>query len=417
MQRPIYPVLLCAILVTGVFVATGHLTLGGSKDAATPVDREARVAGATPRAAEAEDPAGAGVEPRVVRRRPTDGDRVATTARLFGTLFDALGFDLADAAVTCGPVATRSDREGAFAIDAPTAGAAALRFAAPGHRPRVLHAFAAGGPLFAALEPRAPWDEEAPPAAPLDSAPLRGEGFVRDADGAPLADALVFALPSGAVARTDAGGRYEIDLPSTPCELVVHAPDAGLGFAVRSAPLAPSRASGRVPLPELRAAPAVAVRGTVRDARGEPQPNVPIQVVGSGFARTIATGKGGVFRLAGLLPGDYQLRTFAWRGALGAHRAVRLDARVTDCELHLRSAPPRRLRVVTPTGEPVAQAFVATTIDGLRREVARGDDDGWVRLRAGDPSADFEVRSGADLRPMRVLMPPDDADRIVVSQP
>lgn len=392
MRRPSYYVLLCAVLVLTTFSASGHLRIGAPNVARPTAPAGGKLAAPPPK---------------------------APTAQLTGSVLDTMGFLLAGAEVAAGAARTRTDADGRFAFDVPRTERLDVRLFANGHRACWLPVSPlAAEALVAALEPAAPWDlAEAVPAAST-APPLVGEGFVRGVDGRPLEGALVFVAETMAAARTDRAGRYEIALPPTVATLVVHHADGGVGdrgASARAEPFTAPRRSGRVPLPELAAGPALLLRGTVRDVAGQPQKGVPIQVVGNGVARTIATGDGGIYRLGGLLPGRHELRVFAFRGALGTVDHVDLQAPTTDRELQMRRPTERRLRIVTERGEPVPRAMLVTTVDGLRRDVVRSDDGGFVQVRAAEPAAAFDVRTGADYRPMRVLAAPDGEDHLVVA--
>jgi len=393
--------LLCSVLVLATFSASGHLHIG---------------------APNADDPAAKRAGgPTVVKLDPAR--REAAALRVTGSIVDTMGFLLAGAEVAAGPSRVRTDADGRFQIEVPRSPRTELSFAATGHRPAQLWLWPqAGEPVVAALEPQAPWDPPGPvvDAAAAPNVKLIGEGVARTSAGAPLAGALVVVAETMAMARTDDVGRFEIALPDGPATLIAHKPEGGegdRGFAGRAAPFTPPRAAGRVPLPDLVAGPAVVLRGTVRDGAGQPQKGVPLQIVGDGFARAIASGDGGAFHVAGLLPGDYQLRAAAFRGALGSSRTVSLQTTSTVCELQLRAVPERRLRIVTEGGDPVARAVVATTVDGLRREVVRSDDAGYVHIRSAGAEARFDVRTGADYRPMRVVAPPETDGRLIVALP
>jgi hypothetical protein len=271
--------------------------------------------------------------------------------------------------------------------------------------------------MFIALEPSAPWD------APLVDAPAAaaviGEGIVRSEDSKPVANALVIVAETGALARTDDTGRYSIALAPGQSTLIVQAPDSAIaanGLAGRSEPLPTPVGKALTPLQDLVVHPAGALRGTVRSHDGQPLRGVPLFLTGNGLHRSMATGDSGSFRIAGLAPGNYELRTSAFRGALGASVRVLLDRPVVDCELHLAAASEKRVQIVTESGNPVARAMVETRVAGLRCGVDRADDNGWVQVRAADHSAEYEVRNAEDFAPLRVVANAA-ADRIVVARP
>jgi hypothetical protein len=259
----------------------------------------------------------------------------------------------------------------------------------------------AGDPVVFALEPQAPWDP-APAVAPV-TAPsgFTGEGFVGDAAGKPVAGALVVVTETGACARTDDIGRYRIELPASgPATLLVHDPEGGNGL--RAEPKEFTRRKGLEPLSPLTAVRGALIRGTVRDASGQPLAGVPLLLRGQGLQRSFLTGTDGVFRMAGLLAGSYQLLACAWRGAVADVHKVQVDAAVVDCDLRLEAVAPRHLRVVDEAGKAVPRAFVATTFHGGRRGVAQADQEGRVDLPGPQQAeAGFEV-CAADHRTLTV---------------
>ena len=188
------------------------------------------------------------------------------------------------------------------------------------------------------------------------------------------------------------------------------------GLTGRSEPLATPVAKARTPIADLIVHPAGSLRGTVRAHDGQPLRGVPVFVTGNGMHRCVATGESGGFRIAGLAPGDYELRSSAFRGALGAVAHVLLDQPVVDCELHLPAPGEKRVQVVTEAGAPVARALVETRVAGLRCGVDRADGQGWVQVRAADPSAAYEVRDGEDYAQFRVVAN-SASDRIIVARP
>jgi hypothetical protein len=399
MKRPSHYVLLCAVAVLVTFSASGFL----------PIAR-GRLPG----------PAG----PQVVRLEPAA--RGSAAQCVHGSVLDTMGFWVAGAEVRSGNAMGRTDADGQFRLDVcPEAPAApvALEVLAAGYSPSSLQAWpAAGEALVVALAPSAPWDA-APPAATPPPPQLRGEGVVRGPDGAPVAGALVLVAGTSARARTDEVGRYAIPLPAGLATLIVHSPEGGPtgnGLCARSEPLHFDRDHGVVPLPELQALPGGALRGTVRGSDGAPCKGVPLQVVGNGLARTIASGDSGGFRIGGLQRGRYEVRPFAFRGSFGCCRAVELDRPVVDVELRLQAGVDRRLQVVTEQGAPVARAVVETKVDGLRRGIDRADGEGWVQVRVLPRSAQFAVRTADDYRPLRVVdgaQPDRIPDRLVVALP
>ncbi|HLQ37344.1 MAG TPA: hypothetical protein VK348_06070, partial [Planctomycetota bacterium] len=254
---------------------------------------------------------------------------------------------------------------------------------------------------------------------PLLPAGSEGEGFVVDKDGGPVAHALVTVGETGACARTDEIGRYRLPLAPT-VTLVVNQPEGGDGNGVcaRSEPLQFAASTGLVPLPELVVQRGATIRGTVRRKGGEGMAGVPLLLSGGGLVRCVESGQNGMFRIAGLLQGDYELAALPWRGALGGRQQVALQQGAADCELQVGEASQRRLRVVTAAGAPVPNAYVTTSVDGLRRAVDRADGNGWVEVQSGTAEATtFEVRTADDWKQLKLQRPPVADDRLVVALP
>ena len=395
LQRPSALVAACTVVVVGAFVATGDLRVASGEPA--------------PRAPLRVH------EPRVVRNTPP---RPAPGVVRRGRVFDALGFLVVGAEVV--PMdrpPVRTDGDGAFQVELARGRATDLLVRADGQRAAWLRT-SDGSPDVLALQlvPAAPWDEV--PAPPPPPAALRGEGSVRGGDGKPLASAYVTALGSGVWARTDDIGRFELPLPAATVTLLVHAPaaDGGNGFAALSEPIASNRARGVVPMPDVLAAPALGIRGCVRDARGQPIAGVPVEIVGEHVRRVVDTGAGGAFHLGGLLPGRYLARPFAWRGAVGVTTEVTLARAAVDVDLQLLDADEQHLRVVDEGGNAVAGVFVAASIGGARRAVARADDDGRVAVPVA-AAAEFDVRAPAHYASLPVRRVDLDEAKLVVALP
>lgn len=396
--------LLCIVAVVAAFAASGHLRMREQRDAPPP-------------------------EP--VRVRLMQPSRPVATETVVGSVLDTMGFLLVGAEVRAGQARSRTDADGRFALEVARCAAVDLRVDSQGYRGSIVRAAPlAGEPVVVALEPAAPWDAaagaigagagdgEQDGAGALLPADLFGEGLACDDRGRPLEGAFVVVAETGAMTRADAAGRFRVPLArGEVATLLLHHPGSAAGLAGRAAPFAAPDRRGLAPLPDLVGAPAAAIRGTVRAADGQPLQGVPLQIVAGGVVRAVASGEGGAFRLGGLLPGCCEVRAFAFRGALGERLAVELSAAITDCEVHLRAADSRRLQVVTESGEPVPRAVVATSVGGLRRGVTRGDDDGWVHVRAGAPDARYEVRRGSDYRELRVVAAATGDDRLVVAAP
>lgn len=390
-KRPTLVLAAWSTLLLGLFVARGDLRIG-----------------AAPVAAE-RPPERAADGPVVVRaesatRRPA---RAESTCK--GRVIDGLGFLVVGAEVQAAERGViRTDADGEFRLELPPEALLEVVVRAKGLQPRRLRLTATTpDAILVQLVPEAPWDEEQ---APLPPAPaIVGEGVVRTENGQPVAGAWVTAIGGVVWSRTDEIGRYSLPLPAPPVTLVVHRPDANgesPGLAARTEPIEVGRAQGRVPLPEIVAAPAGAIRGVVRDARGAPIEGAPVQVRGEGIARVFETGPGGMFRIGGLHRGRYVVRPFAYRGALGLPHEIDLSGAVVDCDLHLQSAAERRLRLLDERGAPVGRAYVATSLAGERNSVALTDADGWAAVTVCDSvpadEAMFEVRTGEAYEPAAV---------------
>jgi hypothetical protein len=339
-------------------------------------------------------------------------------------VLDTLGHALVGAELAAvGGAPARSDAAGRAALSLATGEVVDVRVTAPGRVPTWLRV-AEGSPdlAVACLPPAAPWDgpEVVAPPAPLGPT-VRGEGVVRDERGEPVADVFVGVPALGLWARTDALGRYALPLVGGECALVVHAPgrvddpaDRG-GFGAPS-PLRIDRARGALPLADLTIGPAGAVRGIVRRADGQPAADALVAVVCDGLRRVVATDAGGAFRVGGLPPGPCRIAPYAWRGAVGAARELRLDGRAVDVDLTLAAAEPARVRVLAEDGTPVAGAFVAADYDGVRRGVVQADADGYAAVPwvAG---ATFDVRVGAAHAPAPVRRFQPEPAALVVGMP
>jgi hypothetical protein len=176
--------------------------------------------------------------------------------------------------------------------------------------------------------------------------------------------------------------------------LLVHAPDGGAqntGFAGMGEPFVSPRDHGAVPMPDLVAEAAAVLRGIVRDVRGQPAAGVPVCVRGQGLQRVVESGHGGEFRVGGLTRGRYDAQPFAWRGAVGVAQEVVLDTGAVDVDLQLVAADEVRLRVVDESGAAVGGVYVASSIGGVRRGVARTDAAGFVAVPVATRT-EFDVR-------------------------
>ncbi|HEX5050893.1 MAG TPA: carboxypeptidase-like regulatory domain-containing protein [Planctomycetota bacterium] len=399
-KRPSVVVVGWALVLLAVFIVRGDLRVDAEPPVRQTVARRAS-------------------EPVVVRPERAARVPAVPSALRQGRVFDSLGYLVVGAEVIAAERASeRTDADGEFRLDLPERRFTDVCIRAKGRLPVWLQAQAISpDPLVVQLAPEAPWD--AAPSAPAPVAfPLAGEGIVRAPDGSPLVGAYVKAVGTELWSRTDEIGRYVLPLATSTPTLLVHCPDNGAdqrGFAARSEPLELGRSSGVVPLPELVASPAGNIRGTVRDVRGTPLAGVPVQLRGEGVARVFESGAGGIFRFSGLLPGRYEVRPLAFRGSVGQARDVLLDSPVADCDLHMKSAAERRLRVVDEGGSPVGLVYVSTSIEGQRRGVAQADALGWAAVPVAEQT-DFDVRT-PEHAPMAVRRFDAEPATLVVALP
>lgn len=381
LKRPSVLVGAWICVVVGAFVWRGDLRVGEAASNA----RAARLAR----------------KPEIVRAPAASPAPAVATAPRKGRIFDALGYLIVGAEVV--PMEkppTRTDGDGEFTVDLGSALVTDLLVRADGQQSRWLRTSSASPDVLALqLVPSAPWDPVPTPPTPLPQ--LRGEGSVRAVDGRPLAGAFVTALGTGVWARSDDIGRFTLPLPTPSTQLVVHEPFGGVGeagFVGVSAVLVPERTRGAVPLPDVVASPALAIRGIVRDPRGQPVVGVPVEVGGGPLRRVVDTGAGGAFRCGGLAQGQYQVRPFAFRGGLGVRREVTLVDASLDLDLQLVAAEEMRLRVVDERGGAVAGVYVASSVGGARLGVARADADGYAAVPlAPAVTTDFDVRTATEL--------------------
>jgi hypothetical protein len=316
----------------------------------------------------------------------------------------AVGADVARTDVVRTDSLVRTDSDGAFAIDVPPAGVRDLLVRADGLAPTWWR-LGEGSPdaVVLQLAAKAPWDE--PPADLPPRARRFGEGTLHGSDGKALANAFVRALGSDEWARSDEFGRFRVLLPKSPASLLVHAPGSGetlAGMAGVGEPFACERSEGVVPVPELALGAGHALRGTVRDPRGQPVEGVPIVVRSRRIVRTVVSGVGGTFQLGGLLADGYTVQPFAHRGAVGMATDVALEAPVVAVDVALRAMDEVRLRVLDEQGAPCASLHVASSIAGLRRGVGQTDEQGFVAVPVVGDATTFEVRTAVELAPVSV---------------
>ena len=389
-----------AILVLGLFAWRGDLSLGESQQ---------ETARAT---------ANKQTGPVVVRRRETPA---LPRARRSGFVYDSMGFLLVGAdIVPTGGDTKKTGSDGSFVVDLLKYQTSDLLVNAEGRRSEWLRTSPMSpDPLAVRLVPGAPWDaaDEAPEPAPR----LRGEGLVRGLDGRPLANAFVNVLGTDCWGLSGETGRVELPLPSSEVSFVVHrgsSEDQVGGLAALSGPFLAPRTRGVVPLPDLVCEPGGSIRGIVRNENGAPVAGLPVVVRGPGGTRRVCTGAGGVFVLGGLMPADYMVEPFAYRGAVAEAVSVRVDRAIVACELQLSALEESSLRIVDESGALAVGVWVTSSLHGLRRGVDQAGSDGLVKLPIAEAS-EFEVRTADSYASCEIKQFDADAEprTLVIEQP
>lgn len=393
-NRPSSWVVLWTGVVVGTFVLRGDLRVG---DAPRTAPVATPIAVVAPKAA-----------PRASALRP-----VACR------VLDTLGQPIVAAEARSGDVVARGDGDGAFALPMAVGDVRDVLVSAPGRAPAWLRV-AEGAPdvHVVQLEPRAPWDAEEAPPAPIAPPQRRGEGVLRDAHGQPLANAFVAVAGTALWARTDEFGRFAVPLPAGDVTLIACA-DGGTdaaGACAVAAPFAVDEGAGRMPVDDLHAVAANVVCGIVRTAAGSPAQGALVAVEAGGLRRVVAADAGGAFRVGGLPAGPCRIAPLPWRGAVAATQTLELAGRSVDVDLAFVAVEPARVRVVDEAGAPVPGAYVAATVDGLRRGVVRADADGYAAV-PWQADARFDVRFGAGLAPLPVRRFEPEPAQLVVGMP
>lgn len=333
-----------------------------------------------------------------------------------GKVLDRFGWPILDARVRVGDeVAARTDSEGRFEVPVIGPLAVDLEVTARDHAlawERVHPA--AGEPVVLVLGDVVPWETPAGPKPGSEATMLAGEGIVEDAGGTPVVGAVVTVRETGARARTNELGQYTVPLrPDQPASLVAYTAD-GLFAALE--PYNSWMRQGLTPIPPMTMVPGAGIQGVLRDPDGEPMPGATLVLEGEGARRWAEAGVDGLFRIRGLLGGDYLLTVLPFRGFLGFQLPVYLPGTDVDLQdLALLPQVPLRIQVVGEAGEPWPMAHVLAEESGLRRAHAQADEFGWVSLLglAGD-TLHFEVRTAVDFRPLLVLR--RNGDQLIVAE-
>lgn len=332
-----------------------------------------------------------------------------------GKVLDRFGWPVPDAWVRVGDEAeARTDSEGRFRLPVIGPLAVDLEVTAPDHAVAWERVHAASGePVVLVLGDAAPWEFPSGPKPRPEATKLGGEGFLRNANGSPVVGAVVTVRETGARARSDEVGRYEVALPHETALLVAYSADGLLGETELHNP--PAR-QGLTPIPPMLMAPGAGVQGVLRDPDGEPMVGAALILEGEGARRRAEAGVDGLFRIRGLLTGDYVLTVLPFRGFLGFQLPVYLAGTDGDLQdLALLPQVPLRIQVVGEAGEPRSMAHVLAEESGLRRALGQADEFGWVSLigLAGG-NLRFEVRTAVDFRPLLVLR--RNGDQLIVAE-
>lgn len=243
-------------------------------------------------------------------------------------------------------------------------------------------------------------------------------GIVVDADGKPVKDARVTAMPTGGAARakqtrawgapTGADGRFELDgLLAATYEVTANHDDHMSAEQPLTHALAPGQA------PELRLVLEVGgtVRGRVVDAKRRPVPGAQVRTAGKRWGGgSASTGDDGTFELKNVRPGDHRVsaQSSGWSplrapgssddDVQGVAVTVRAGA-VVEVELLVEEQfGTIRGRVVDADGGPVDDAFVsysresdsAKQAGNRARQMVRWS--GWIEAPVlTDAGGEFEL--------------------------
>ena len=177
-------------------------------------------------------------------------------------------------------------------------------------------------------------------------------GSVFDAEGAPLANAIVDAqLPDRRQTRSDAQGRFRLrGLP--PGGVRLRARAEGLGAGVADLLLSPGEAVRQ----DLVLVPPTEVSGRVFDGEGAPLRGAAVWVTGPGDERLTRSDVQGTFRIAELGTGPFLVSASKNGFKPASQDYVGPGARV---ELYLEATLPLTGIVLTSRGDPVYAVLVA----------------------------------------------------------
>jgi hypothetical protein len=231
---------------------------------------------------------------------------------------------------------------------------------------------------------------------------------VRRESGAPLPGVALRLAPVGGSspvgppARSQADGRFA--LGAEPGDYVLSAEIPGRVRLERPVSVPADGLSGL----RLEMDRGLAISGRLLDERGRPAPAHAVFAAGAdGFERAF-TEEDGSFRLEGLTSRPYALSTGSSLAGFATRRGVRPGSE--PITLALRVGGRVALRVVSPEGRPVAEAFVSVvTVDGERVDpslcVATPTDEigaTTIGVPAGEVVLAVHAESGAAMRSISV---------------
>jgi len=345
--------------------------------------------------------------PLVVTRSPGEVQHDSVTDfTLAGRVVDHQGWPIAGArvqpvdggVVVCGA-------SGTFTTTVRGPGPHTLEISADSFEPRTESTFV-GDDLVVVMPRSLPWSAprgtpESEESAPETGDTLAGEGFLRDAQGEPIANGLIMVFETGVRAIADAVGRYRVALPKGSAMLTAH---DGESLVARMEIPATKRKRGLVPLPDLILAPAHMIRGYVKHATGDPCAGASVCVTGEGLVLRGTTSPSGSFALAGLISGEYELEALPFEGSLGVRQRLDVASEGIDLELSLGREEPMAIKVIDGGGGTQAGVWVLGREGDLRQAHGQTNDQGQVTLRGlGQGPFSFDVRTPLTFETFEIL--------------
>jgi hypothetical protein len=341
--------------------------------------------------------------PKVVRAQAPKPATAPLQLALRGRVIDPLGWPIQGASVRVGadgPLA-RTGAQGVWEVTAAGRGPHAVTITADGHEPAVEQATAGDAPTTVLA--RALWETPEPLPAPAGAVEgALGDGFLRNAAGAPVADAVIAVLETGASAVSDEVGHFVVPLPVGDATLIARSGD---GSVARLGPVRNELTAGKVPLHTAVLRRGRALRGLIKDPVGEPCAGAPLVVRGEGLRVYATTDASGGFAMNGLVDGVYEIEALPHRGWLGARRDVLVQRDVVELgDIALLAERPRRVQVVDGEAQGLSGVLVLVREEESgRRAHGRTNDEGYVGLSGlGGGAVVFEAYD-ASRRALEIL--------------